>query len=208
MDPYLVPDGLIAPNTRYGINDFWSYSGKQIGKNMTRKEMYGNCGQNCTGYDNNYLINRDVGKELRWWMDKGPVATLRSKWSAIRLNVYTDQSAVQFYSGNKMDGTLPLKTGQGLQNNSKRPRVVEKYGCVGLSFQDWNDGINNPEWGRQPKQQFGPGDAPFVLQAAYEVYASTPTPVCSSSTKSAHVTTKTPSPTSKPQSNGASRRGR
>lgn len=204
VDPYLVPDGLIAPNTLYSVNDFWSYSGKQIGKNFTRKQMDGNCGQKCHGYDNCYLINRDAGKQMGWWMDKGPVATLRSKWSHIRLNVYTDQSAVQLYTCNSMDGTLPLKTSQGLKNNYKRPRVVEKYGCVGLEFEDWVGGINNPEWGRQPKQQFGPGDAPYVLQAAYEVYASTPTPHCTSRTVSIEATS-TPSATAKAQSNGAGR---
>lgn len=167
--------------------------------------MIGHCGENCTGYDNCYLINRDAGKELGGWMDKGPIATLRSKWSEIRVNVYTDQSAVQLYTCNNMDGTLPLKSTQGMENNATRPRVVEKYGCVGLEFEDWVGGINNPEWGRQPKQQFGPGDAPYVLQAAYEVYAPTPTPHCASSTTSKHVN-KTPKPTAAKQSNGASRR--
>lgn len=34
-----------------------------------------------------------------------------------------------------------------------------------MEVEDWIDGINNPEWGR--KQIFGPGDAPYVVQASY-----------------------------------------
>lgn len=104
-----------------------------------------------------------------------------------------------------MDGSIPLKTGQGLEHNATRPRVVEKYGCVGLEFEDWVDGINHPEWGRQPRQQFGPGDAPYVLQAAYEVCASTSTVHCSTSTTSVHASRMLES-TSELQKNGAQKR--
>lgn len=134
------------------------------------------------------LINREARRQADWWLDLGPVATLRSKWSNIRLNVYTDQSAVQLYTCNDMDGRLALKSTQGLQNNETRPRVVERHGCVGLEFQDWIDGINNPEWGRQAKQQFGPGDPPYVLQVAYEVYAPSSTTTCATPTGKAMST--------------------
>jgi len=45
--------------------------------------------------------------------------------------------------------------------------VVEKYGCVVMEVEDWIDAINQPEWQREKKQIFGPGDDPYVLQAAY-----------------------------------------
>lgn len=61
-------------------------------------------------------------------------------------------------------GTLPIKSTQGLDG---RPRVVEKYGCIVMEVQDWIDAINQPEWQRDKKQIFGPGDEPYVLEAAY-----------------------------------------
>jgi len=36
-----------------------------------------------------------------------------------------------------------------------------------MEVEDWIDGINNPEWGRDKKQIFGPGDDPYVLEATY-----------------------------------------
>lgn len=36
-----------------------------------------------------------------------------------------------------------------------------------MEVQDWIDGINQPQWGREKKQIFGPGDDPYVLQASY-----------------------------------------
>jgi len=62
---------------------------------------------------------------------------------------------------------MALKETQGFFNDSSRPRVSEKYGCVVMEVEDWIDGINNPEWGRDSRQIFGPGDDPYVLEATY-----------------------------------------
>ncbi|KAK1818803.1 hypothetical protein LTR12_006730 [Friedmanniomyces endolithicus] len=64
-------------------------------------------------------------------------------------------------------GTLALKETQGFFNDSSRPRVAKKYGCVVMEVEDWIDGINHPEWGRSGRQVFGPGDGPYVLEARY-----------------------------------------
>lgn len=37
-----------------------------------------------------------------------------------------------------------------------------------MEVEDWIDGINNPEWGRDSRQIFGPGDSPYLLQAIYK----------------------------------------
>ena len=71
-------------------------------------------------------------------------------------------------SANITTGTFPLKQTQGFFNDSSHPRVVEKYGCVVLEVEDWIDGINHPEWGRDPFQIFGPDDGPYVLEAMYK----------------------------------------
>ena len=46
--------------------------------------------------------------------------------------------------------------------------MVEKYGCVVLEVEDWIDGINHQEWGRDHRQIFGPGDDSYVLEATYK----------------------------------------
>ncbi|KAI7278200.1 hypothetical protein KC367_g9268, partial [Hortaea werneckii] len=74
--------------------------------------------------------------------------------------------------------TLPLKSTQGFfsspdDSGPRRPRTTPKYGCVVIEVEDWIDGINHPEWGRQGRQIFGPGtgsgeQGPYVLEARYE----------------------------------------
>lgn len=101
------------------------------------------------------------------WRTEGPVATLSSDWSGIQLDVYSDQDAFQLYSCTQQDGSMPLKKTQGLKDNAHFPRIIPRYGCVVLEVQDFIDGINHPEWMRDRKQVFGPGDDPYVLQARY-----------------------------------------
>jgi aldose 1-epimerase len=39
---------------------------------------------------------------------------------------------------------------------------------VVLEVEDWIDGINHPEWGRDELQIFGPDDDAYVLEAIYD----------------------------------------
>ncbi|TLS23551.1 uncharacterized protein PpBr36_06378 [Pyricularia pennisetigena] len=165
VDNILIPTGDILANQKYSVNDFWS-APKQIGANQTSPELLGNCGFNCTGYDNCWLVNRDQSGPFDW-RESGPVATLSSDWSGIKLDIYTDQEAFQMYSCGGQDGTMPLKKTQGITDNPDFPRTIPKYGCVVLEVQDYIDAINQPSWGRQKKQIFGPGDDPYVVQASY-----------------------------------------
>jgi len=71
------------------------------------------------------------------------------------------------YSCGGQDGTVALKSTQGLSNNPKFPRTISQFGCVVLEVQDYIDGINQPEWKREGKQIFEPGGDPYVLQASY-----------------------------------------
>ncbi|KAF4633484.1 hypothetical protein G7Y89_g4625 [Cudoniella acicularis] len=162
-DSILIPTGDILSNQPQSLNDFWS-TPKQIGANFTNSDLLGNCGENCTGYDTCYLTNR---QEPYDWRESGPVARLRSAWSGIQVDVFTDQEAFQIYSCGGQNGSMALKSTQGLYNNSSRPRTIPQYGCIVMEVEDWIDGINQPEWGRQSKQVFGPGDDPYVLQASY-----------------------------------------
>lgn len=45
---------------------------------------------------------------------------------------------------------------------------MQKYGCMVMEVEDWIDAINQPEWQREKKNIFGPGDDPYVLQATYK----------------------------------------
>ncbi|PHH69126.1 hypothetical protein CDD80_7002 [Ophiocordyceps camponoti-rufipedis] len=159
VDGILVPTGEILANAPGSVNDFWTRP-RQIGSAFGDKALVGNCGSGCTGYDNCFTINRGPHGSFDW-LDK-PVATLSSAWSGIQLDVFTDQDAMQLYSCNGQNGTLPLKYFQG---TTDWPRTIEKYGCVVLEVQDYIDGINHPEWMR--KQVFGPSDGPYVLNAKY-----------------------------------------
>jgi hypothetical protein len=104
VDNILIPDGTILPNEKYSVNDFWS-SPKQIGANLTAPELLGNCGFNCTGYDNCYAVNRDQNGPFDW-RTSGPVASLSSAWSGIKVDIFTDQEAFQVYSCGGQNGKL------------------------------------------------------------------------------------------------------
>ncbi|CAD6445193.1 387ee951-f3bb-46ba-ac6b-f215af7876d1 [Sclerotinia trifoliorum] len=162
-DSILIPTGDIIANQPQSLNDFWS-TPKQIGANFTNPDLLGNCGENCTGYDTAYLTNRDAATVSSWHVS--PVARLRSAWSGIQVDIFTDQPAFQVYSCGGQNGSMALKETQGLFNVSDRPRVIPQYGCVVMEVEDWIDGINQPAWGR--KQIWGPEDGPYVLEAKYK----------------------------------------
>ncbi|KAK4120881.1 galactose mutarotase-like protein [Parathielavia appendiculata] len=184
VDNILIPTGKIAPNVKGSVNDFWSRP-KQIGASFNNSKIHGNCGYNCTGYDNCWLVNRN--SPYNWRADGAYVASVSSAWSGIRLDIYSDQAAFQMYSCNFQNGSFPLKTSQGVGRDASHvlageaapaddedssyagrfPRTVPKYGCLVLEVQDWIDGINHPEWGRMEKQVFGPGSDPYVLQVSH-----------------------------------------
>jgi aldose 1-epimerase len=108
VDGALIPDGSILPNQKYSVNDFWS-GPKQVGANHTAPELLGNCGTNCTGYDNCYIVNRAQNGPYDW-RTSGPVATVGSEWSGIEINIFTDQEAFQVYSCGGQNGKSSFST--------------------------------------------------------------------------------------------------
>lgn len=170
-DGILIPNGTILPNQKYSVNDFWS-SPKQVGANFTSADLLGNCGTNCTGYDTCYIVNRAQNGPYDW--RAAPVASLSSEWSGIQVDVYSEQEAFQVYSCSGQNGTLTLKETQGLFNETDRPRTVQQNGCIVMEVEDWIDAINQPEWQREKRNIFGPGDAPYVLEATYSFSLNRP----------------------------------
>jgi galactose mutarotase-like enzyme len=112
------------------------------------------------------MINREQNGPYDWKND-GYVARLSSAWSGIQIDVYTDQQAFQVYSCNSMNGTMALKSDQGLFDNPDFPRTIPQYGCIVMEIEDYIDGINQPEWGRESRQIWGPEDGPYTLHGSY-----------------------------------------
>jgi len=166
VDNILIPTGDILANQPGSVNDFYS-TPKQLGANFTNPDLLGNCGYNCTGYDNCYLTNRAASGPFDWRAGETPVARLRSAWSGIQVDIFTDQDAFQVYSCGGQNGSVALKNTQGIHDDASRPRTIQQFGCIVMEVQDWIDGINQPQWGREKKQVFAPGGDPYVLQASY-----------------------------------------
>lgn len=72
------------------------------------------------------------------------------------------------YSCNGQNGSMALKSTQGIHDDPNFPRTIPQYGCVVLEVEDYIDAINQPEWQRSKKQIFEPGGDPYVLQATYK----------------------------------------
>ncbi|CAJ2511984.1 Uu.00g076090.m01.CDS01 [Anthostomella pinea] len=166
VDNILIPTGDILANKEGSVNDFWS-APKQIGASLGDPEALGNCGFNCTGYDTCWIVNRDQLGPYDWRDGGGFVARLQSAWSGIQVDIYSDQDAFQMYSCDGQNGTLTLKSDQGLHDNADFPRTIPQYGCLVMEVEDWIDAINHPEWQRESKQIYAPGGDPYVLQASY-----------------------------------------
>ncbi|KAG9241614.1 aldose 1-epimeras-like protein [Calycina marina] len=116
------------------------------------------------GYDACFINTRPYAFS---WREGLPVAILHSPCSGIQVDIHTDQDAFQFYSCGDQNGSIALKSTQGLRDVADRPRVIPQCGCVVMEVQDYIGGLNYPGRGRSKKQIFGPGDYPYVLQASY-----------------------------------------
>jgi len=81
------------------------------------------------GYDHNWVLNRD-GKGLQL------AASLYESTSGRRLQVFTEEPGIQFYSGNFLDGRLTGKSGRAYTYRSG----------LCLETQHYPDSPNRPEW--------------------------------------------------------------
>jgi aldose 1-epimerase len=103
VDGILIPNGTILPNQPGSVNDFWTKP-KQIGASFNDPEIQGNCGTGCAGYDTCYLVNRAQNGPYDW-EKSGPVSTLSSAFTGIRVDTYSDQDAFQIYTCSGQNGT-------------------------------------------------------------------------------------------------------
>lgn len=121
-DDTLVPTGEIA-DVKGTPMDFLTE--KQIGKDINTVFPALEYGK---GYDNCWILDGQPGLKQ--------AAVLASGTSGIRLEVWTDQPAVQVYTGNWLSGSPTGKSG----------RSYNDYDGVAIECQDCPDAPNRPEF--------------------------------------------------------------
>jgi len=103
------------------------------------------------GYDHNFVLTRkEKGLEL--------VATLSDSISGRKLEVFTEEPGLQFYSGNFLDGTI--KTSNGT--------AINKYAALCLETQHFPDAPNQPAF---PSTLLKPGEK-YHTSTKYKVSVS------------------------------------
>ncbi len=95
VDSTLIPTGQLAP-VKGTPFDF--LSARTIGERINDDHEQLKYGK---GYDHNFILNSHQADQ--------PVAVVLGDQSGIRMEVFTDQSGLQFYSGNFMEGKNKMK---------------------------------------------------------------------------------------------------
>ncbi len=122
VDDTLIPTGEIAP-VRGTPMDFTA--AKRIGRDL------GELTNQPQGYDHNFVLAApQAGQAVRW------AAQVFDPVSGRRLEVWTDQPGVQFYSGNFLDGKSAGKNGQR----------YPQYSGFCLETQHFPDAVNQPQF--------------------------------------------------------------
>lgn len=135
---------------------------KQIGQDIL--SATGQCGFNCTGYDNAFILDRP-----RYSSPESTdisVLTMSSNVTGIQLDIRTNQQNLQIYTCDNLNGTIPVKRSQ--QHNGSEVTNVPQFGCVVIETQQWIDGVNNPQWGQDEYQIYGVDTEPAVVFAQYD----------------------------------------
>ena len=133
VDSTLIPTGELRPVAGTPF-DFTKPAviGARINDASDQQIKYG------LGYDHCWALN-DVSRKMH------PAATLFEPNSRRLLEVLTTEPAIQFYSGNFLDGTVPGKGGIRYQHRSG----------LCLETQHYPDSPNRPEF---PDTDYGPGE--------------------------------------------------
>lgn len=129
----LIPTGTLAPVAGTGF-DFTQ--AKPIGQDFLADEQQ----RLCRGYDHAFLLDPEC------LVLTCAAATLVSGDGQLSMDVYTSKPALQFYSGNYLDG-VPARDGG----------AYLAYQGVALETQFLPDSPNHPEW-PQPSCWLLPGD--------------------------------------------------
>ncbi|KAK3725873.1 hypothetical protein LTR37_000021 [Vermiconidia calcicola] len=162
-DRYIETDGILIPTGQIGVTnstylDFTKP--KTIGRDI--QDSTGGCGTGCTGYDNGFILDKP-----RYVSPEDPnveVLRMSSPSTGIQMSLETNMQGIQIYSCVGQNGSIRLKEDQ---QHGDETAFLEQSGCVVVEAQDWIDGINNPQWGRQQWQIFSPTTLPAVNYQKY-----------------------------------------
>jgi len=154
---FVATDGALIPNgTLLDVKgtplDF--RQPKSIGASIPATAAGQFCGTNCVGFDNCWIFDKRS-------LEK-PAFSAWSVNSGIRLDIYTNQPAIQVYTCNGIfnpDVLIPRKKDQG-----GPPAVYTDHSCIVIENESVIDAINNPEFGVD--QIYGPGK-PYNWEARY-----------------------------------------
>jgi len=150
-DGALIPTGQLTDVSGTPM-DF--RKAKSIGGSVNATASEGFCGAGCVGFDNCWVFDDNDSKK--------PVFSIWSVNSGIRLDIITNQLALQIYSCNGIfNPALPIprkKEQGGPQTN------YENHSCVVIESESIIDAINNPEFGVD--QIYGP-TRPYTWEATY-----------------------------------------
>lgn len=157
IDGWEIPTGNISL-TKGGALDFTKP--KMIGQDIY--STVNGCGTGCLGYDNAFILDRprysapgDPTLEVLEWSN--PV-------TGIKMKLKTNQESVQIYSCDTLTGTIKAKADQQHINGNT---TYDQFGCMVIETQDWIDGINQPEWGREQWQLYNSKTEPFLNMQKY-----------------------------------------
>ncbi|KAJ9478147.1 Aldose 1-epimerase [Pseudozyma hubeiensis] len=159
-DTILIPTGPLpsVQNTPFNFESPTPFS-------QYFNDTLGVCGYGCQGWDTCFIMSSPPG-----YNKKKPAVEMYSKRSGIKLSVATNQAAVQVYTCDGIDspakGSIPRKQVHGgkVGEDIGSSPVYGNHECVVLEMEDYIDGINNPEWGRN--QIYGP-DRPYRWKSTY-----------------------------------------
>ncbi|KAF9269596.1 galactose mutarotase-like protein [Marasmius fiardii PR-910] len=148
-DGHLIPTGDLATVENTPLN---FRKAKSIGGSINDTAASEYCGTGCVGFDNCWVYDNNIGK--------APVLSIWSTKSGIKLDVTTDQQALQIYTCNGLDGTIPRKREQGGPG-----ATYGQHSCLVIEQQSIIDAINNPEFGVD--QIYGPNRT-YEWEAVYK----------------------------------------
>ncbi|KAI9706200.1 MAG: hypothetical protein M1820_004961 [Bogoriella megaspora] len=163
IDNIEIPTGDLSTVQSYPPLDFTVP--KQIGRDVLDSHL---AGFNSTGYDNAFIFDRPQDTGLK--SSNFPTASIWSPVTGIKMDISTNQGGLQVYNCIGQNGTIPVKQSQQDRNKDDKDaaKYINKYACIVFETQDWIDGINNPQWGRQDWQIFGPESPPVVNYQTYD----------------------------------------
>ncbi|KAJ7819516.1 galactose mutarotase-like domain-containing protein [Mycena leptocephala] len=148
-DGHLIPTGQLTPVAGTAM-DF--RKAKSIGGSINATAEAQFCGTGCVGFDNAWVYDHNDFKK--------PVFSVWSVNSGIKLDITTDQIALQIYSCNGINPALiPRKQDQGGPST-----IYTEHSCIAIEQESYIDAINNPEFGIN--QIYGP-NRPYTWESTY-----------------------------------------